>query len=364
MLQKAKILVFPFDLLSHYLRCIELSRRYISTNDVFFIDSNKFREILKRENITPLTCLQFDSTEVLKHIKKFSFSWLKEREMEAILLDQVRCIQEHKPAFVIGDFAPTLKMAAEITGTRFISVINGYMSKYYALQRPIPSPHPAAFLQHIVPKKHFEKVMVDAEKIAFRKIHKPFKILRNKYELKEQEYFLDELEGDETFICDNEKIFPQENMPESYKIIGPLLYYSEQPNTVQLNNDKKNILVTFGSSGEWKNVKCLNDEAFSMYNIITAGDKQNVLGASHITSYDFIDFNAILPQMNLVICHGGNGTLNQAYQFNVPFIAIPSIFEQEWNAARFEEVMRGKMITNRPSVKKLKELAELLMCNN
>ncbi len=38
--------------------------------------------------------------------------------MEAILLDQVRCIQEHKPAFVIGDFAPTLKMAAEITGTK------------------------------------------------------------------------------------------------------------------------------------------------------------------------------------------------------------------------------------------------------
>jgi hypothetical protein len=76
-------------------------------------------------------------------------------------------------------------------------------------------------------------VMVDAEKMAFRKIHKPFKKLRSRYELKEQEYFLDELEGNETFICDCEKVFPQENMPESYKIIGPLPYvYSQQTNTV------------------------------------------------------------------------------------------------------------------------------------
>jgi UDP:flavonoid glycosyltransferase YjiC (YdhE family) len=108
----------------------------------------------------------------------------------------------------------------------------------------------------------------------------------------------------------------------------------------------------------------LNDEAFSQYNIITAGDKQKVLGASHINSYDFIDFNSILPKINLIICHGGNGTLNQAYQFNVPFIAIPSIFEQEWNAARFQEVTRGKMITKRPTTKQLKSLVELMLNNH
>ncbi len=344
MQNKPKILVFPFDLLAHYTRSIALVEKYADTHTVLFNSSANYDHLLKEEQISTFSCETFDSQFVLNCMKKFRFDWLNDKDVKRVFIDQVRCIREHKPQFVIGDTSPTLKMAAEYTGVKFISLINGYISKYYALERPITDSHPAYFIKKLIPSDIFRKIQVKMEYKAFVAIHRPFKKLRESYQLSEKAYYLDEMEGDITFLCDDERVFPQQPLPEGYKIIGPLFYNPKGYTTTlpkEIDPLKKNILVSFGSSGEWDQANFLNSPLLSKYNIITAGDKTSVLKGPHIFPMAFANFNSIIKNVHLLICHGGNGTLNLSYKHGVPFIALPSIMEQEWNALRFQELGAG-----------------------
>lgn len=365
MVKKPKLLVFPFNLLSHYVRSIELYKRYYSSYTVLFKHSEAYSELLKNENIDTFRCEEFEVEFVMQCVKKFQFDWLNENDIERIFLEQVRCINEHKPDVVIGDTSPTLKMAAEYTNTKYISLINGYISKYYKLQRPITSLHPAALIEKVFPPFILKYIIKNRELKKLKDIHQPFKQLRAKYRLTETNYYLDELEGDESILCDYPEVFPQKKLPANYKIIGALFYNPSKKMSTELlienKSLKKNILVSFGSSGEWGKVKCLNDLRFSNYTIYTAGDKNSVLIGTHIIPLEFADFNKILPHMNLLICHGGNGTLNLAYKHKVPFIAFPSIMEQEWNALRFQELGLGKTFSKTKKANKLnKTILELM----
>lgn len=365
MQNKPKLLVFPFNLLSHYVRSIELCKHYTIDYSVLFKESRTYVNLLKDENIDTFQCKEFDVEFVMQSVKKFQFDWLNEQDLENIFLDQVRCINEYKPAMVIGDMSVTLKMATEYTNTKYISLINGYMSKYYALQRPITSMHPAAYIEKMLPSFIFKYILKNRELKKFKDIHQPFKTIRKKYRLKEFDSYLDELEGNETILCDNPQIFPQHQLPSNYKIIGPLFYNPSTKKSSEIaikkETDKKSILVSFGSSGEWEKIKCLNNSIFSNYNIYTAGDKNQLLKAEHIIPLDFSDFNQLLPHINLLICHGGNGTLNLAHKHKIPFIAFPSIMEQEWNSLRFQEIGIGKTFSKPQKAEKLNQIISELI---
>ena len=96
----------------------------------------------------------------------------------------------------------------------------------------------------------------------------------------------------------------------------------------------------------------LNDPVFKKYNVLVAGE-QRILKGPHIYTLGFTNLAHLLPQVNLIICHGGNGTLNQSYLYNIPFIAFPSIMEQEWNALRFEELGAGRMFNKKKSAREM-----------
>lgn len=345
---KPKVLFFPFDLLSHYSRCVELAKTFGDKYEILFKSSVKYGEFIANEGFSTFDCADFDANYVMACIRNFSFKWLKMNKMEAIFAEQTKCIQEYQPLFVVSDMCPTLKMAAEYTNTHMISVINGYMSKYYSLQRPISSRHWAFPFQNIMSRSRFEEIVEQQEKKAFIKIHKPFSEIRRKYNLVAKSHYLDELEGDSTLICDDPEVFPQRTLPGNYKFIGPLLYSTlRSGSSMPARNGRKNILVTFGSSGEWHKVSCLNENRFAAFNIVTAGDNQRILNAPHIISLPFSSLDLLLPDTDLLICHGGNGTLNFAYKYKVPFIALPSIMEQEWNAYRFRDIGLGEVLATK-----------------
>jgi UDP-N-acetylglucosamine:LPS N-acetylglucosamine transferase len=101
-----------------------------------------------------------------------------------------------------------------------------------------------------------------------------------------------------------------------------------------------------GSSGNFKYVSFLNNEYYSIYNIICAGDKAKALNAAHIQHADFIPAENVLPYTGLIICHGGNGTIYQALLYKIPVLCRPYHFEQEWNADAVENKDLGKSIDN------------------
>jgi UDP:flavonoid glycosyltransferase YjiC (YdhE family) len=343
---KKTILFFPFNLLSHYIRCLVLADSYDkAAYSIYFLSAVSYDHFVFQHGYKTFDCQQFDVQYVMECSKRFDFSWLNESDLEKIMLAQVEVIKELKADIVIGDVAPTLKMAATLTGTQHVSLLNGYMTRYYAHNRRITRKHFAYNLLKFLPESMEVWLTNIGENLAFKKIQQAFNVVRLKYGLQPISDYLVETEGDINLICDDPKLFPQENLPPSFKFVGPLVYQYQDEDESWLSMippGKRLICVTLGSTGDWKKLKFLNDPYYSKYAIVTAGDTEKVLSSAHIVSRVFVNLNQLLKRSDLMICHGGNGTIYQGILNHVYMLCLSSHFEQEWNINALEKNGYGK----------------------
>ena len=347
-MKKKRILVFPFDIAAHYLRCLMLARALKDDYDILFCHSGKYADLIKMEGFETFKCKSFDPDKVLKNISNFSFDWLNYNDLQEIIQHQAAQVNTLKPFYVIGDNMPTLNIVSELTGCIYISLVNTYMTKYYALQRPVPRNHPSKMYEQKLPVNVYNRIACYAEKYMFKKIHKPFKKIRKEMHLQKVHDYQNELEGSINLLCDSEFIFPVKSLPSSYRIIGPLFYKGDQKENEVIEwlkkRGRKNILVNMGSTGDISALKLLKSKEFDEFSIVIAGETNRIFSENHVYCKLFINNAAILDMIDLVICHGGNGTIYQALSFGIPLLCLPSLFEQEYNIERISTLGLGAEI--------------------
>jgi UDP:flavonoid glycosyltransferase YjiC (YdhE family) len=343
---KKIVLIFPFDLLSHYLRCLVLADQYDPKHyRVLFLSSTTYNTFVYEKGYETFEAAQFNVEEVMKCTANFSFTWLKKASLLSVFKAQVAAIQAYQPQIVIGDMAPTLKMAAAYCNVQYISLLNGYLTKYDAGHRALPQQHPLQYLLKFLPKTTQQKLTKIGEQYVFRHIHHPFNEIRKAYGLNSADSYLDEMEGDITYICDLPALFPQLDKPKHVKFIGPLVYQHHTLSDnfmAQIPTDKPVICVTMGSTGNWEDLRFLNDPYFRKYLIVTVADQHNIIKGPHVVAKNFINLQQLLAKADLLICHGGNGTVYQGVLANVFMLFVTNHFEQEWNATALQANNYGK----------------------
>lgn len=345
---KRKVLIFPFPLLAHTLRCIVLADKEFSGDNVCFATTNKHEKLVIEKGYDFLHFKGIDPAEVVASAARFDFSWLSLPNLEEQLKEQLELIRQYKPDILVGDASATVRIAAEFSGVKFISLVNAYMTSYYFPQRTLSRRHPAYIYRMRFPAL-FALITPIAEKWNHRKVHEPFRILRRKYGLKPCRTFLDEWEGDETWICDDPELFPLVKLPISYRVLGPL-YFDTIPGKVEeriikaLDRGRRTLLVTMGSTGSWASVQFLNEVRYAQWNIILLGDCGSGFEAPHFIKSAFADLDTLMKEASLVLCHAGNGTVYQALRRKKYLLLFTGNFEQEWNAERVEACGFGRIM--------------------
>jgi MGT family glycosyltransferase len=66
--------------------------------------------------------------------------------------------------------------------------------------------------------------------------------------------------------------------------------------------------------------------------------------ASNMTGAEFLPQPAILPQVDVVITHGGNNTVTESLHFGKPMIVLPLFWDQHDNAQRMHELGLGRRL--------------------
>src|SRR6185369_1742981 len=117
-------------------------------------------------------------------------------------------------------------------------------------------------------------------------------------------------------------------LPETLRGEEPLVYLS---------------LGSLGSADVSLMQKLVAELADSPYRVIVSKGPQagEFELAENMTGEEFLPQTAILPQVDLVITHGGNNTVTESLFFGKPMVALPLFWDQYDNAQRIDECGLG-----------------------
>ena len=109
---------------------------------------------------------------------------------------------------------------------------------------------------------------------------------------------------------------------------GPLVYLS---------------LGSLGSADVELMRSLIGSLADSRYRVIVSkGPQHDQLElAPNMVGEEFLPQTSILPQVDLVITHGGNNTVTESLYFGVPMVVLPLFWDQYDNAQRIDETGFG-----------------------
>lgn len=264
---------------------------------------------------------------------------------------EISCITESYPDLIIGDFRLTLSISAEFCKVPYASILNGYWTNYYTASHTAPES-----------LRIFSLLGPRISDISFKLIRslflkwaaKPFNKERARRGLKPCKNLFDVMASKElNLIVDIPEYTPLRNAPPNYNFVGPIIWEPnlEPPEWLKTLDAKKPVIYfTIGSTG----FDNLLEEAISIYSdtdyqvIMTTGGAKV---PHRIPSNFFVEQYApglkLMQVSDVVVCHGGNGTIYQALSRGVPIIGIPTMHDQWFNMERVEALGVGIRLSER-----------------
>jgi len=158
----------------------------------------------------------------------------------------------------------------------------------------------------------------------------------------------DAIEGDITLLADVPEFMPVgRDTPARFRYTGPILWDADMRLPAwfsKLRSDRPTVYFTMGSTGDSK----FFEEAVRVFGgtdyqvLITTGGLAEVPGApGNVFITKYAPGEALVARSDVVVSHGGNGTVYQALSRGVPIIGLPTIFDQEINMQRVTALGAG-----------------------
>jgi MGT family glycosyltransferase len=99
--------------------------------------------------------------------------------------------------------------------------------------------------------------------------------------------------------------------------------------------------------------------------IVSMGPQHDQLTlADNMVGEEFLPQTSILPEVDLVITHGGNNTVTECLYFGVPMVVLPLFWDQYDNAQRVDETGHGiRLATYAHEPEELTEAIDRLLAN-
>ena len=118
-------------------------------------------------------------------------------------------------------------------------------------------------------------------------------------------------------------------------MIGPLYHGSDASDRETLSFAEQSdrvVLATVGSSGDVPRLAFLT--RLEGCRIIVASASPP--GYRVVVCSIVLPIDSLLPHVDVLVSHGGNGSILQALAHGVRSVCLTSMFEQEWNARRVD----------------------------
>ena len=276
--------------------------------------------------------------------------------VERSIQSDVEVIRKVKPDAVIGDMHWTLHTSSELAGVPYISITNACWTNYDASPIYAFDDH---FSTRLLGRRLATRAMPTLKEGLASYWALAYRQLRKKYGLdpKKARNIFRVIEGDLTLLADIPEYAPTRELPDSMHYVGPILWNSawsdwQAPAWFRdLDPTRPTVYFTLGSSGEVDYFRQVRDVfAGTRFQVImTTGGL--VAGVDNLPEnihvLDFAPGLEIMKRSDVVLNHGGNGTIYQAIAAGIPIIGIPAHVDQERNLQRVEDLGFGLKLRER-----------------
>ena len=263
----------------------------------------------------------------------------------------IQCIREHSPDLVVGDFRLTLGSSAEYCKVPYVSLLNGYWTNYYSASHTAPESLSIVNILGSKISNYFYPIL----KYYFLKLAAlPFNNERRRLGLDSKRNLFDIMASDfANIIVDLPEFTPLKNLPSNYHVVGPIIWEPTMEPPLWLSKINPNIptiYFTIGTTGYNQYFRTAIDLfGGKKYQVIMVTGEFNMPEEvpSNFFTARYAPGLQVMEISDIVICHGGNGTIYQALSKGTPIIGIPTMHDQWFNMERVEALGVGVKLSEK-----------------
>lgn len=348
-----KVLVQPYThTLSHVSRPLAVAKILRDRgHEVVFAGQGDKAAFIEEEGFQVVEVYETPPDKLYGNIRSGKLRFVSDDEVVKLMEADIELYKNVRPDVVLTDGRFSAPISSHIAGLKHAAIVNVSSTEYRALPYVPFSGRPDSAVQRS--NSMANKFNLWLEMLVFDNVMNIFKKLSKKHGVKKHITATNCLTGkDLTLLADIPEYFPTRCLPKDYIYIGPITWNSPCEIPPWWESAKKCSPLVYFTMGSTGVEKLFNDMyrhfvSQSLAAIITTGGQKSSLhtidGQIYVEPY--LDGDSVMEICDLVICHGGNGTIYQALQHGKPVIGIPTIPDQEFNMRRVEALGVGKRIS-------------------
>jgi len=331
--------------LSHTSRAFEIAKVIRKMgHEVIFACEGNYTKLPKGEGFQVLPIKTIDPDRVLACSRSGRANWFDYDLINECVKEELKLFNKINPDLVLTDFRLPLSTSCELANIPLAVVLNASWTNYYTAKINAP--------EHLNITRIFGKRLTTlfvpwVKEFIITFDNRPFNKFRKEQGLNPRKNIWDTWRGDLNLIVDIPEYGPTENLPDNFHYIGPIVWEPEisTPDWYNdLGSSRPVIYFSMGSTGYSQ----FFEQAIDIFGnseyqcVMTTAGLVELSGIpENFFVTDYAPGSKIMEKSNLVVCHGGNGTIYQAMSKGVPIIGIPTMHDQEFNLDRVEELGMG-----------------------
>lgn len=366
-----KILIFSEAAsLAHVIRPLALLEQ---------IDQNEFEVIvaistnyfwLAKKNASKLIPLKSQSPEHYESKLKKGDALFSEKVIKEYVEEDLKIIKEHKPDLVISDFRLSLKISCELLKIPYVNINDAH---WYPTNENIKYPMPTLPITHWLPIP-LSQLFFNILSPFFIQTHiNPYLKVRTFYNLANEEINLKDFycKSDLTFFSSYKILYEHMTFDDKCLFVGylPIDFPVELPpwwnESMEKIKNQKSVYLTMGSTGSVKDIEILIQSLLELEVIVFVSTANRMtIKQTHplLYTHNYLPGDLLVKHIDLMICHGGTMTAQQALSQGVPVLAIPHNMDQYFFSERIRSFKAGEIIrSDRISRNKIQEKVTMIL---
>jgi UDP:flavonoid glycosyltransferase YjiC (YdhE family) len=349
------ILCIPYShALSHISRPLLVVRELRKRgHEIVFAGESPKVSFIEKEGFHVIPLHEPNPDVLLGNIRKRRLRFVNGAEVEKMVDADLALFKEVNPDMVLTDGRFSAPLSTGIARIRHVAIVNASSTPYRAVPYvPFFEWMPSSIFGRRRLRAILDTVNLRLEMAIFDNMLNIFKKMTKKYKLEKIVTATACLTGkDMTLLPDIPEYFPSRDLPENYHYIGPLTWHGNIPLPSWWppeNIHRPLVYITMGTTGLSDFFRKVYDlvRASGISAIITSGGQavglETIGGIIYVE--DFINGDAVMEACDVVVCHGGNGTIYQALRHGRPIIGIPTLADQQYNMRRVQALGVGKTL--------------------